>query len=1305
MKTQKAVLVMMTLALSLLSLCIISPLATSHAALIQTKKFKLEVLVKDPDGKPVANARVTAWYPPLDNPSSEANTDADGVATLQVERSNSPNIDLPGASPLITLAIMVVKPDFHEERDYVHFAGKIPDEVTRTIFLKRTGAQRVNLAVTVKDSKGDAVGNAKVNVWHNRPGPLSGTPDYQGDTNADGVAAITVETTKNAFNGNKQELLLIIRVVKTDFEASQDQVQYLNNVPDEVTRTITIRKHDITLGDMTLQLHVVDANDEAVAGADVQVWARTWPLQHSSGKTDSDGNAAISVTKREAFSVVVTKDGLPETSHPVRIEGNPLPAAAGPFTIKMGKATGRILSFTVKDAKDNSAVSDAHIVLKGRAYLVYVGNTDEAGKATIVVPEKGAYQVTVRQSTYERVIGDLIEVTDEEKQEFNYTLDPIKKQDNDAIEVTVVAKDPDDPIAAPKPLKDALVRAGSKHVLERTDAGGRAVVAGNFDLTEDVYVEADGYKSQAKSVEVRRAQRNGKGIGRASFVLEMDTSETRPLHFVVAVLDAASNGPVNDANVLVRLNGKIIAEENTDPKGEAHFTLKDSNETPLAKVSQGLRLDVGKDVGKERYKLKYSDVIAASLKPSLNPGVFTVFLERDWDDIRRAVEALEPRVFAWNNDMRADNSGPTKAFIDKALIARQEAQALANEINAGVDGIVVASGGKSMCGLAAPYLLDIRSAEAKANQKAAQIETSLKSATAAAGACSSPAQAESLRATYRKAIQTLAEIGILNKQAAKDHEELTAIAQKNLAAKDLIAQLRQKLANIERLENVATENAAGAAAVFGRTADRSKTLISRQLTLKSELAVLLVKVEAETGVPNDLLKRISTMEQILGSTNNIYSYGTQPEQALPQSVRDAAATIGDISRTAEAKILQVDGWPCNVATLDDLVNGVNTTFTNAQFEIGLAADLPKQADECVANATRRTNTNSGVNTSTESDPAASKPDDKTSTSTGSTKDKKPAAAEDDPEIKIVQPIKPNSQDTSPGGFWDAAKAGKKDVENKITTKPAKPTNTTGAGENSENKSSTNTAATKTGTKTTKPLTGTEAEENGTSKRPSANPSTDVEDIPETAVKPAAARGSVETEQASSSQKKPKDPNKPSKWTKAGQILGAIAAATNNQNQGTNYPGTTSTGTTNTGTNTGTTGSTSGGSGKEWMLRNAYHVDLIQIAVRGGQVIWTDRATRDISARQGCVRDPALFSGSFDGKIFALDWTFNAEFCPSVGKYYSTSVREACTLQLNSDNSLSGTCTSYTSEFSSDRRTLVPQPPTTDKADGICVKCQ
>lgn len=806
----------------------------------------------------------------------------------------------------------------------------------------QTPNKKVRLVVTVRDSEGNPVGNAKVNVY-NEAGPLGGT-----DTSPEGVAVIIVETTKNFFNA-RPELSLTIRVVKTDFEPGQDQVDYSGSVPSEITRTITIRKNDIRAGDMTMQVQVLTADDSPVEGAEVVVVENSLLSPRSfSRQTDASGNAAITVSRYGSFEVKVSKLGYPPTSR--RVQG-----VAGPVLVRLGKPVGTIVTISVTNEDNQSGVGDARVVLSGvNVPGGYAQATDASGNATFIIPEKGAFSVTIRQSNYETFTGRQVTLTGEEKQSFAFTLKEKetkeKEDDNssEAIVVTVLAKDPDDPNAPPKPLAGAWVKVGS--VSAPTGADGRVVIRGSYDVTEDVTVTAAGYKMQGQNVAVNRTARADYRRGAATFILEPDLSENSPLRLVVTVLDSATNKPVGDANVLVRLSSRIIGQENTNSNGEAAFTFNNSEDAPLSKLRTGLRLDVAK----EKYKIKWSDLTADLLRPSAQPLRPTLFLERDWDELRRQVGALEARVLAWNNDVKQNTSAATNDFIDKALAARKNAEALLKKIEAAREAFgqaLVPGAPGEHCGKAVPLQQSIRAAETQAVQKAQELKKVLDEASAAGAKCSTPEEAEAVRSKYRKALQLTADLGRLNKQAVKDRNDLLPLVQKTDGLKNLLCEMLSKLAEIDKQREAAEETASNAADFYQRMAELSRTLMSRQLTLKAELAVLSVKVESEgDAVPADITNKVTSMQSVLAAPNNNLSFGTQQQQELPVSVTSAPGLINSIKASAQKLVSQYGAAACDIDTLDGAVEAIGTEVTGAMIEVSAAADLMKVADDCAKRA-------------------------------------------------------------------------------------------------------------------------------------------------------------------------------------------------------------------------------------------------------------------------------------------------------------------------------------------------------------------
>lgn len=1285
--------------------------SSGHSAPPDQRRVVVTVRIIDDGGNKISGAHISVYQG--EQFLGQGESDVRGVAQIDV---------VVNTEKAVVLALEVSKPGMQTNEYSLKLGTNFPLRPPIADIELKPGASRSEVVLTVKvaDSEGHAVQGARVNVYKGSlDSSVFASPPVTGDfTNANGAVTFTLPLRA----GEVPDIRLAVsREDMVDQRRSLDLQAGFPTILPPVTFTLMPRGEvGSSMPTVNIKVNVEDDAGNNLEGALVAVTSdaltpsqRNKPHQKNTGP---DGSATVGIELMSAdpvenIGITVSKPGYKEFT---RVE---------PVNNRGGKAVGKTIEIapislvrlpdatfevriTVLDGQTNRGIPDAEIVLDGPDYATRT--TDGNGVATLPVDKPGSYKVRISQDYYEKVNDVEVRLIPQDKHPdvpaFRLRAKPKKDSAGDTIDITVLAKDSIDADSKTHPVPKAAVSDGRGTTY--TDENGRAQLKGAYEGSQQITVTAKDYQPLTRRVGIGKLFPLSQGTGSATFILDPALSNKSSIRLVVEVHDAAPpQNTLSQAFVYLYFVGPNnkethLATARSNENGEASFTLEDNDNLPLSKLRSGLRI-YGKT---NRHKLTPSDVIADQLLPSLEVRRITIFLERDWDALVREIAALEAKVNAWKNGP-AVNPAERQRFIDKANSELQDAQALFIEIDAAARTFPEATsfGTESICSRASALLLDIRSCETLVNQKAEELQKTLKDASDRAPRCSSPAEAESLRASYRKSIQLLAEIGKLKKQAIKDHDELELVVAKSGAGPRLLSQMKSKADQLSTLADAAGQNEFVAAAYYRRIADATRTVVTTQLTLKAELATLTVKVEAEAGVPPELMKRLTVMERLLAGANE----GMQPAQPLPAAVSSARGDITQLQNKAAAMISKLDGSVCtNIPTLDEVVSRIDNRFSDSSLDIGFANDIPKLADACAARTARSANTSTGP------DKTENKPDDKISASSGPGKEKKPAT-EDDSEIKIAQPGKPGSQDTSSGGFWEAAKAGKKDVENKVTSKPAKPANnTSAAGDNSENKQTSSTAVSKSPGKSTRPSSGggNNSDNQTGAKRPETNPSTDVEEIPETAVKPAAARGSAETQQASSTQKKPKDPNKPSKWQKAGAILGAIAAATNNQNQGTNYPGATKTDTTNTGTtNTGatTTGTNGVGSGseKEWMIRNAYHLDSIQIAVRGGQVIWTDRAKREIPARQGCVRDPAPFSGSFDGKNIALDWTMTAEFCPSVGKYYSTSVRETCALQLNSDNSLSGNCTVYPTDWSSDRRSLVPKPPTTEKADGICIKCQ
>jgi beta-lactam-binding protein with PASTA domain len=468
-------------------------------------------------------------------------------------------------------------------------------------------------------------------------------------------------------------------------------------------------------------------------------------------------------------------------------------------------------------------------------------------------------------------------------------------------------------------------------------------------VKQEVAVSANGYKSQSKVVGVAKILHYSNGTGSTTFILDPDLSENSPIRLIVEV--RGPKGALKGANVDFSLaNGRQLYGGSTDSNGERDFRSNDAGDVPIAELRKGLAVTVKS----EGYKEVNRSVPADLLQPSNEARRFAVQLDKDWSALTNAIAALEARVGAWNSDKNQASTGTENAAIEKVRAARGRAEGLFNEIKdaRNIFDLSTVNGVSSQrCNKAGELKKDIQACETEANQQAQELKQLLDDAAALASTCSKPEDAEVIKSKHGKAIKLLGEIGKRSKKAVKDRDELMNVAKESLALKDLLVELQTKATAIEEEMKAAQAAADEATENYKKIAELSKSIVRRQIALQAELAVLTVKYETDTaGIPPDLTKRIDVIERLLGSWKNELSIGTQPEKSLPERITNDLNAIARLQTDAEALLIQYRVAACDIDTMEQVVNGIDTTLTNASFELGLAADLPKQAEACAKKA-------------------------------------------------------------------------------------------------------------------------------------------------------------------------------------------------------------------------------------------------------------------------------------------------------------------------------------------------------------------
>lgn len=1108
-------------ALILFSLISVSLVTGTGTAAPQKKSVTLSAKITDESGTPIPGAHISIFQ----GEQHLGQGDADSRGIVQLE------LAVNAAGP-VELVLETSKPGMETKAHKMKLGTSFPTRLPLEEIQLKAGASRTGVVLTVKvvDELGAPIQQALINIdlgsWDKGIGVRP--PDLQNSTGPTGTLQFNIPLRVG------ESSTITLEVSREDKETETRRIVAGPNSPARLPlETITLKSRAVdneglfgSLPSANIKVKVVDQDGANLEGAVVVVSSGAWTPSVSSKphqkSTGPDGSATIAVELMSAdlterFSILVSKpgykrgqpggrptdgfwdaaktsaknvkdkvtgqndDGLIEIDNKSgrakgkTFEARPIMLIKGPSAIEV--------KVVVLDGDTNNGVADAEVILDGPEYVT--GTTDTAGVAPLSVEKPGTYKVRISQDNYWPAKDVEIRIDPGDSPDpFRLRRKPTKDAAEDTIDVTVVAKDSIDD-QNPRPLKGAAVTDGRGTVY--TDDKGQVQLHGAYDRAPQITVSANDYQSQTKKVTINKPL-FGKVTGSATFVLDPAASNNSPIRLVVEVRDAVTRRQLDQAKVLLRFKGKEIGKVDTDAKGEAAFTLRDSAETPLAKLRDGLRVEVNRD----DYKITWNDV-RDRLEPSLEAKRVLVQMERDWSALRKAIEALELKVLAWNKDLKADSTAAFQTFKDMASAAEERAKVLETEITAPFLAISSVSNGPSLCAQAAPYLLRIPNLEAQVKQKEQELKQKIDRATMLTKTCSTLNDPELIRSGYRDAIRLLGEMGKLEKQAVADRNALLEVAKKNSDALAVIREAKRKFTELPKLHALAEENLKTAVMRAQTQSDLSKTLIIRQLTLKAEHSVLSVKAFSEGGVPDELLERLTVMEGILTSRNK----GAHAPELVPKSVEAAPVAIKNIEEKVARMITALDHATCPVATLDDVVQGMSTIVFNSGIEIGLASDLPKLADACAAKAANKTTAPpiKPTTTSAKSDPPVTvqnnapnsiqddpPTNDKTGADppTGNTTTNSPNTTNTTNTTKTTKtnaPAKPSDPPTSSGGFWDTAKKSGKNVKDTITNKP-----TTGGS---------NTAANRDPNNGIKP-----------NKKP-ANPPLTVEDIPEDTTTPVA----------------------------------------------------------------------------------------------------------------------------------------------------------------------------------------------------------
>ncbi len=806
--------------------------------------------------------------------------------------------------------------------------------------------QTVKLTVRVKDADGRDVPAAHVIVYqeHIRASDLVVRPaDYQGDTDQQGIARFEMKV------GTGEKLKLSLEIAKENFQTVKEDVDWGTAFPAQVLKQITLESkkpaEELTAGQTTtFTIKVIRKdNQEPIEGAKVEViWIGGFTPKHFPSQTDGNGKVVIVTPINNDFEVTASKENFGQIRKVIKTGDNY--QKEFPLTLVLEKTAGAAITITVKDRDTNNPVGAASIVLDGPGY--YTATTDGAGNATLYVPETGTFTVRITQGYYEPLPGgELRLLAGEEKKVVSFALVAKAKKDegNDVVEVTVLAKDSTDENSTPSSLPGASVKIEGTTAI--TDSGGQASLKGSYDVKEEVSVSATGYKSQTKTVGISKLARYSSGTGAVTFTLVPDLSENSPIRLIVVVTDPLGR-PVAGINVDFLSNGNLLWTFGTNAAGESDFTNKDSPDTGISILRQGITVKVKHSGFKE-----YESVVPADLlKPANEARRYSVQLEKDWSDLTQAIAAFEAKVAAWNNDVRAVSAklGSVDKAAAKMPVAQGRVEALLEELKTAQKEFKAKASGAS-CEDATKLKESIHSLQTEASQEEEKINKALEEANALAATCTTKAEGDTIAAKYRSALQSVGKMGAAGEKAAAANRNLARLAEAMKDGSTLLRQLDQTVEKIENEVSTAKKDTAAAQSSFNDAFLLSKGVTGRRAALAVELEKLRTDYEVtkySALIPADLTKRLDNLSQLLGSHNNDPGFGKVPDSGKLDSIVDTLTRIEDYKVEADGIVAGFKAATCNVQPMDDEVEEIRTRVTNASFDLGLAADLPAKAQTC-----------------------------------------------------------------------------------------------------------------------------------------------------------------------------------------------------------------------------------------------------------------------------------------------------------------------------------------------------------------------
>ena len=834
--------------------------------------------------------------------------------------------------------------------------------------LQPSQEKRIRLMFQVSDPHGLGVGGARISVWHDYFGPDTRPADYQKETHVDGSVEISIlagKTEEITIEVNKDDLWSKSNFKLPKLAAWADIPIKLSKIDPKIFAN---NEKDIVMVKLRVESEGEDAKSEPIVGAKLIFRYSGSRMTQATGSTDQDGNATIPVLAAD-YDIDISKDGYSSGSARISLNVFQRGKTINLPPVKLKKTlvpTNRIeVSVHVQNSADKSLVPGARVVLAERfskSKRVYTEYADADGNAKIQLDEPGRFDIEISQANFETMTEPVS--IDAGKPQVVLPVYFLKEKEkvapSEPVNVTVLAGDRKN-----APIRGASVKVGP--VAVTTNEDGKVKILTSFGLETGVVVtaSAEGYKSETRTVPVRRGVDYFNAAATATFVLqpgEDPASEETPISLIIEVRDAAGK-PVSGAGVeFYSVNGDYLYGALTNARGERDYNSTDGEKVPLATQRRGINVSVNKA---GFIKILNRSVPSNLLSPTNTAGHYIIDLDRDWSELAAQAAALEGKVLSFN----AQSTEPASSLVsgvvalaDQIDKANRRISDIAREMNllkgmSRTQSTGALGGTSSRCERAGRVKENILSYAAEAKRKERELTRLLLDANAKAAACTAPGDASIIKTNYNSVIRLVGEIGAIEQKAVTDSNELLRMSNELGIKKEAETDMENRVAEIGTIEKKIEAWLNIAVGEYNRQLALINGLPDRRAALSVEL-VALKKAhgidQSMVALPDDLKKKIENISALLSVTNRDSDSGKLSQAAADlEKQKLAAADIRTAKIAAEKMLADFKSDTCAIDRMTATVEGIGAIFTNATIEMGAAADLPIKASDCAAHSACR----------------------------------------------------------------------------------------------------------------------------------------------------------------------------------------------------------------------------------------------------------------------------------------------------------------------------------------------------------------